>query len=101
MSDEEKAFMEAVRNIDPEKSKKSLRIAEKKVRMILRGTYQNNPDYLRQYQPEGNVMIVGIRNKPVMYSQLTKEEKKIYRDRETEKRKKNGKTGMWDYLDLI
>jgi hypothetical protein len=74
---------------------------EKKIeRMKQRGVYQNNPDYQRQYHTKGNTMIIGIRNKPVMYSQLTPEEKKIYHDREMEKRKKNGKTGMWDYLDL-
>lgn len=76
------------------------RKAKKIERMKARGAYQNNPDYLRQYHKKSNTMIVGIRSKPVMYSQLTKEEKKIYHDREMEKRKKNGKTGIWDYLDL-
>lgn len=72
----------------------------KEERMKARGVWKNNPDYLRQYHTKGTAMIVGVRSKPVMYSQLTPEEKKIYREREIEKRKKNGKTGMWDYLDL-
>ncbi len=72
----------------------------KEERMKMRGTWKNNPDYMTQYHTVGSKMIVGIRNKPVMYSQLTPEEKKIYHDREMEKRKKNGKTSIWDYLDL-
>lgn len=76
------------------------RKAKKIERMKAKGVYQNNPDYKSQYYIKGNTMIVGVRNKPVMYSQLTPEEKKIYRDREMEKRKKNGKTSIWDYLDL-
>ena len=71
---------------------KRVRQLNKEARMKAKGTWKNNPDYLMQYHTAGNTMIVGIRSKPVMYSQLTPEEKKIYHDREMEKRKKNGKT---------
>jgi hypothetical protein len=67
---------------------------------IARWKEKDNPEWNRNLFHSETQLIVGIRNKPVMWSQLTKEEKKIYRDREIEKRKKNGKTGMWDYMDL-
>jgi hypothetical protein len=37
---------------------------------------------------KGTSLVVGIRQKPVMYSQLTLEEKKIYHDREKAREEK-------------
>ena len=85
---------------DVKEELKRVRRLNKEARMKAKGTWQNNPDYLMQYYKKGSSLIVGIRSKPVMWSQLTPEEKKIYHDREMEKRKKNGKTSIWDYLDL-
>jgi hypothetical protein len=91
----EMTFMEAIRNINPEESKKSLRKAEKKVRMILRGTYQNNPEYKKDYSNQGKIdVIVGYRKigrkrkVPVLFSQLSEKEKEDYKEWVKEQRKK-------------
>lgn len=67
---------------------------EKKMMKKLRWMEKDCKVWNKKLYRKGTSLVVGIRSKPVMYSQLTPEEKKIYHDKEMEKRKKNGKTGV-------